>query len=71
MIIIDKDIPFPGRKRHYPFIEMEVGDSFFTKKSRSTIAAIARYWGKRLNCKFSTADVVENGVEGIRVWRIK
>jgi hypothetical protein len=71
MITIDKNIPFPERKRHYPFVEMEVGDSFFTKKNRNAISAIARYWAKRLNCKFSTAEVVEQGVEGVRVWRTK
>ena len=72
MITIDKDIPLPRHSSFYPFQEMEVGDSFIvTKKSRPTIAGIARYWSKKLDYKFSTREVVEKGVEGVRVWRTK
>jgi hypothetical protein len=71
MITIDKGIPLPEHKTHYPFREMEVGDSFFTKRSRQNISAIARYWAKKENYTFATRDVVEKGVEGVRVWRTK
>lgn len=71
MITIDKDIPLPRHRIVYPFPEMEVGDSFFTKKSRKTMTGIACYWAKKLGCTFSTRDVVENDVEGTRVWRTK
>ena len=71
MIPIDKDIPIPNRKCMYPFNEMEVGDSFFTKKSRKTMSSIARYWTQKLKANFFTAEVVERGVEGTRVWRTK
>jgi hypothetical protein len=71
MITIDKDIPLPRHRVVYPFPEMEVGDSFFSKKSRKTLAGIAYYWSRKLGFKFATRDVVENDVEGVRVWRTK
>jgi hypothetical protein len=71
MITIDKDIPLPRHKGVYPFPEMEVGDSFFTKKTRRMISGIARYWAKKLDYTFATRDVVENDVEGVRIWRTK
>lgn len=71
MIPIDKDIDMPRHKTTYPFADMEVGDSFFSKKQRSTMAGISRYWGSKLDAKFSTREVVEKGVEGTRVWRTK
>jgi hypothetical protein len=71
MIPIDKGVDMPCHRTTYPFAEMEVGDSFFTKKARGTMAGIARYWAKQLDYKFATRDVVEKGVEGTRVWRTK
>ena len=71
MITIDKDIPMPRHKGVYPFPEMDVGDSFFSKKSRATLTGIAHYWSRKLGYTFATRDVVENGVEGVRVWRTK
>ena len=71
MIPIDKGVEMPRHKTTYPFAYMEVGDSFFTKKARRTVAGIARYWAKQLDAAFSTRDVVEKGVEGTRVWRTK
>ena len=71
MIPIDKDVPLPRHKTVYPFPEMEPGDSFFTKKDRNTMAGIAHYWSRKMGAMFSTKEVVENGVEGTRVWRTK
>lgn len=75
MIDIDKGVPMPetrGRPVRYPFESMEVGDSFFcsggtmrTTRTRTSEAS------RRLAPKrFSARAVEENGVKGIRVWRV-
>ncbi len=69
-IKIDKDIPLPqgnGGKSMFPWRTMEVGDSFFApgKKQIDRRTADASY-----GIKTKTSRVVENGVEGVRVWRI-
>lgn len=71
MIHIDKGIELPRHKTAYPFADMEVGDSFFTKKARRTMTGIAGYWSKKLGYTFATREVAEKGVEGVRVWRTK
>lgn len=83
---IDKNIPPPDegafrghgkRKVRYPFRQMEIGDSVFfagsfthLNASRAYMAAktiqkrsaILEYQGKR---------VIEDGVEGVRIWRLQ
>lgn len=71
MIPIDKEVPLPHHKSVYPFAYMEVGDSFFTKKPRSAVAGSAYYWQHKLKTRYATRDVMESGVEGVRVWRTK
>lgn len=53
----------------YPLKDMEIGDSFFApgRKSNSVSASIARAYPK----KFTRREVTENGVVGVRVWRIE
>lgn len=63
---IDKNIPVPaansGRKRVYPWTDMEVGDSFFVPdKTREQVNAVSPHG------KYTKRN--ENG--GVRVWRIK
>lgn len=79
MIPIQKNIPVPpaavGRKRLYPFQEMEVGDSFFQQGDnpellRSRVAGSASVYGKASGKKFISRIVQEDSVPGIRVWRI-
>lgn len=73
-IRIDKDIPAPqdmrqGNKEHYPFSQLEVGESFFASNAeydpkrvrQATYAA-----SKRHNKRFRT----RTNRHGIRVWRI-
>lgn len=70
MIKIDKGIPAPASGRHlkYPFAMMEIGDSFFVPTTTSSNILVCAY--KHRPKRFTTRSVVENGVRGIRVWRI-
>jgi hypothetical protein len=71
MITIDKNIPLPRHYMKYPFKEMDVGDSFLTKANRNAVTGASAYWGRKLNTRYINREVAENGVEGVRVWRIK
>lgn len=80
---IEKDIALPdavaqrGRKPIYPITEMEVGDSFFVPvvnsrhydKVRASIhsSASLRGAGKKFRCVTRN----ENGVSGVRCWRVE
>jgi hypothetical protein len=70
---IDKGVPIPSRKMggngggrppFYPCQSMDVGDSFFlpNKKVFSYVSH---------NRKFETRKIEENGIKGLRVWRVK
>ena len=69
VIQICKGVPTPtGRRSKYPFRDMEIGDSFFSPGS-SVIGihgCARRHRPKRFTCR----SVDEDGVAGIRVWRI-
>lgn len=76
-IKIDKGVPVPsrggGRRPKYPWARMEVGDSIFEPGvCQNTIAGIARGWRNRNapDQMHRTKIVTENGVRGVRVWRI-
>ena len=70
-------IPETSRRSKYPWGKMKVGDSFFVPTPKETnIAAHStsiRAAGIRtLGKGMTTVKVVtENGVEGVRAWRIK
>lgn len=82
---IDKHIPppvaraFKGKGNHlsaYPFREMAVGDSVFyagaNKRSAQHPAyMVARGIQKRDGLRFTLRSVVEDGVEGVRIWRLE
>lgn len=65
---IDKDIPAPDRAK-YPVRGMEVGDSFFVPSrepsARNSPQTAGRYYGFKLVSR----AVVEDGIEGVRIWR--
>jgi hypothetical protein len=67
---IDKNIPIPTEKRRskYPWIEMEVGDSFLVarelKASIRSLVSVKNTAGKEKFTYRTTQD-------GIRVWRIE
>lgn len=71
---IEKDVPpppTPTGELIYPFAEMEVGDSFFAPgKKQKAVSQSARKYGKRTGTRFSSRTTVEDGVQGVRVWRI-
>ena len=77
MIPIDRNIPQPRAKtgkRKYPWPEMKEGDSFFVPgKKAKELTGVAMDWVKHndLNWIFRSSTVVEDGVEGARIWRIK
>ncbi len=81
---VDKGVPVPdarapGRPGKYPWEKMEVGDSFFVAGCRSSKSS--RGSGTILNLsvprarypdrKWVSRKVVEGGVTGVRVWRVK
>lgn len=84
MIAIDKGIPVPavnnGRSTaKWPFAQMQPGDSFFAAGCVQTNAQkkngeriIAANNGKRCipGSKWTSRCVVENGVSGVRIWRV-
>ena len=49
----------------------EVGDSFFRPVEPRTVAGSAKSYGIRHGKKFTTRAVTENGVKGVRVWRVE
>lgn len=67
-------IPLPSNhvRRVYPFDTMSVGDSFFVEDSspRPKVLTAASNHGRRTGSRFTTRRVVENGLNGFRVWRI-
>ena len=78
---IDKGIPMPdncgpragrfgaGRPPKYPWYDMEVGDSFFSRtiSMPSSVNAKNRQGRSQFACKAWT----ERGKTGYRVWRVK
>lgn len=74
MIEIEKGIEMPntkGRKRKYPFGDMEVGDSFKYPdgKAKNSIVGGANAWAKRLGNNYRFAVRTIDGK--FRLWRIK
>ncbi len=81
MYEIEKGVPLPegaGKERQkYPFGEMRPGDSFFVPGgatvnahgNKSAYSAASNY-GRAHGWKFSARTVTENGVKGVRIWRI-
>lgn len=76
MFNITKNVPLPkrkhgsGRRSIYPFKDMDVNDSFFVPNKK--VFTSNRFYEKNNpKTKFSIRRVTENGVKGIRVWRVK
>lgn len=74
-IKIDHDIPIPNpeyqrRQRKYPIADMAVGDSFFAhaQRSESVSSSLTKY--RKMGRRFTARTVTENGVKGVRLWRI-
>jgi hypothetical protein len=76
MITIDKDKPMPngfGVRGKYPFAELDVGHSFFVpgKTTSGISSSVANARTRMPGRKFVTNTVTENGVTGVRVWRVQ
>jgi hypothetical protein len=69
--MIDKHIPRLVEESPYSFALMEKGDSFFTKQKPMEAARLCRKWSKRLRSIFIARPVIERGIEGTRIWKIK
>ena len=81
MYQIEKDVPIPERhtgrgNRQFPFPEMQVGDSFFVpldgripSNVQQSIAGAGRQ--NRTMSRFTSRQVTENGVQGVRCWRFE
>jgi hypothetical protein len=84
-VVVESGIPLAHNSRKhgfpYPFEGMKNGDSFFipldgcrAQTVQSRINAAVTRWRKKdpeLNdSRFTTRSVVENDIEGIRVWKV-
>jgi hypothetical protein len=69
---IEKGIPIPPKgSQRYPFTEMGVGDSvFIADKTSGTIHPMLSHL-RRKGKLFSARHWEEDGVFGVRVWRVK
>lgn len=81
-IQIDHNVPIPATSspEDYPFADMQPGDSFFAPaectgydKLRVYVNAAATRYRKASgqSIKLRSARVTENGVAGLRVWRVQ
>ena len=72
---IEKGIPISSagghRAKKYPFLEMTVGDSVFIHAKITDLSGSVWWAQHKLGGKFSKRSVTENGVKGVRVWRIE
>jgi hypothetical protein len=71
---IDKGVPLPPTKhgtKKYPFGEMEVGDSVFFAGNTSDKISSAYAYYQRNGKRFANRTVIENGLSGVRVWRVE
>lgn len=70
-IKIDKKVAVPSGRHTYPWREMQPGDSFFVPMVGKTRGRGLYVCARRAaGIEITTRTVVENGVKGIRVWRI-
>ena len=75
--LIEKGIAPPSRQsqgRIYPFKQMQPGDSFFVAgveagRRAATSCRTQRHKGK-LSGEWAARSVMENGIAGMRIWRI-
>lgn len=71
--VVEKGVAAPkitrGRRAgKYPWLEMDVGDSFLVKgRTSSAMSAAATYAGKRYGMRLKCSTVPG----GVRVWRIE
>jgi hypothetical protein len=61
----------PGKVRaKYPWHNMKVGQSFFAPNMTGQNIGADKA-GRRMGVVFTTKECTENGIKGVRVWRVK
>lgn len=78
---IEKGIPAPaprarGVRHKYPFLKMEVGDSFAIplmegKKTLKNLYSAMQHYKKTHDIHCVSKQFIEKGMKKVRVWRIK
>ena len=74
---IEKGIPIqknrPGPKRKYPFLEMEIGESFVSDTSGINASVVAGHGTERYSPRRFTGRKIADGPDAgkYRVWRIE
>ena len=67
----DQLIDFREPEWIFPYANMQVGDSFFMPTVRTAYAHyIIDVTSKRVDIRVKVQTVVEDGVLGVRVWRV-
>jgi hypothetical protein len=69
MIELTQDLPapkYPGRPTKYPYRQMAVGQSFWVPRLHLNTTD----WARATGFKFQTKRCAENGVPGMRTWRV-
>lgn len=69
---IDDDVPLSSaHRRKYPYRDLRIGQSFFVPDATHQLISGSMHPAKkRLGRKFTARTVTENGVKGVRVWRV-
>lgn len=77
-IQIDKGIPVPQSRKAKPkseeletILSLEIGDSFFIEVPRNCLTSKASYASRLTKRTYSIRAREENGVQGLRVWRLE
>lgn len=75
MLKIEKGIPIPAPTGlSHELGQFEIGDSAFIEvakgKKTSTFCAMVYNYAARSGKEFKTRTATENGVRGVRIWRV-
>ena len=73
---IDDDVPMPphggGRGDKWPYRKVNVGESWFMPgKGVNVVSSQVSGWKLKTGFRYASRTVTENGVKGVRVWRIE
>jgi hypothetical protein len=69
---IRSDIEPPPAVGKYPWFELNVGESFFAPVTgNNNLSGARKHAEERTGRKFRRRRVVENGITGLRVWRVE
>jgi hypothetical protein len=74
--VVDSNITLPNHKspfkKRYPISQLQVGESLFVADVKiNNIYNTVKYWADKLGAKFTVRTLEEDGIRGVRVWRMK